>query len=444
MRLKEQLAAVKATLAAKRKEIEQHITKAATEKRTPNDDEESKISAIEVDIEKLEKNAKRLTSLIAAAEEAEATATPVEGQSPEQAEATADGKKSAPAIVRPNMEKGIGFAMLVKASAIAAKSSGGIGVDAILKSWDAPEHVLKAAVQKAIIGSSTNASFGAALVDYSNLSGEFIELVRAATIVDKLSPGMRQVPFNVKVPKQTSASTVNWVGEGATKPVTNPVYGDVTLTFAKTAGIVLLTDELVRFSNPKADALVREDLVKGVANFIDQQFFDPAKAEATASPASVLNGLTAITSTGTTAAAYEADLESLIAQVVASGVSLEGAYWVMGETRAARMSTLRDALGNRYFDGMSLTGDRSLMGLPVLSSETVANKIVLIIPSLIMIADDGMVDFSVSTEATINIGTDETPNWINLYQNNLTAIRAERYIRWLKRYVNAAGYIVYA
>lgn len=450
MNLKKQLAAVLATIAAKRKSMEAVMTKAAEANRTANDDEENEIQAIETDIAKLEKNANRLRALIKAAEEAEVAVTPVAGETPEQAEATAEGaaepEKAAEkrVSVQPNLAKGIGMAMLVRASAVAAKSGGGTTVNEVLKSWNAPENIVKAAQQKAVIGTTTDANFASGLVDYANVSNEFIELVRQKTVVDKLAAQMRQVPFNVKIPQQTAAGTVGWVGEAQMKPVGNPEFANVTMTFAKIAGIVLLSDELIRFSNPKADSLVRDDLVETTAQFIDQQFFDPAKAEAPESPASVLNGVTPVTSTGVTADAIEKDMNTLIAQMVDAGISLEGAYWVMGETRAMTISGLRDPLGRPFFDGMTLTGSRTLKGLPVVTSGAAADKIVLIVPSQILLADDGQVDFSVSNEATINMGTAQAPNLVNLFQNNLTAIRGERYIRWKKRHAAAAGYIQYA
>lgn len=449
MNLKAQLAAVLATIAATQKSMATVMTKAHDAKRTPSEDEENQIQAYEADLATLEKNANRLRALIKAAEEAEVTVTPVVGETPEQAEATAEGaaepEKAAEkrVSVQPNLAKGIGMAMLVRASAVAAKSGGGTTVNEVLKSWNAPENIVKAAQQKAVIGTTTDANFASGLVDYANVSNEFIELVRKQTVVDKLAAQMRQVPFNVKIPQQTAAGTVGWVGEAQMKPVGNPQFSNVTMTFAKIAGIVLLSDELIRFSNPKADMLVRDDLVATTAQFIDAQFFDPTKAEAAESPASVLNGVTPVTSTGATADAIEKDMNTLIAQMVDAGVSLEGAYWVMGETRAMTISGLRDPLGRPFFDGMTLTGQRTLKGLPVVTSGAAADKIVLIVPSQILLADDGQVDFSVSNEATINMGTTEAPNLVNLFQNNLTAIRGERYIRWKKRHVAAAGYIKY-
>lgn len=449
MNFQEQLAKVKATIAIKQKQIGDTMTKAAKDNRTVNDDEEAQIKACEDDIEKLEKNAQRLNTLIQA-EQMASSATQVAGQNPEQAEASAVGapipepeSTKSPATVKDNLDKGIGFALLVKASTVATTSKGGITTREVLQGWGAPDSVIRAATQKAVIGTTTDDKFGKELIDYAHLTGEFIELVRQKTVVDTIAPLMRQVPFNVKIPMQTASGSVGWVGEGKMKPVGNPEFGSMTLSHAKIAGIVLLSDELIRFSNPKADTLVRDDLVATVAQFIDQQFFDPDKTEAAESPASVLNGVTAITATGTTADKIDTDTNTLIAQLVDAGISLEGAVWAMSETRAMQISGMRDALGRIYFEGMNLTGTRSLKGLPVHTSGSLGDKIVLIVPSQILLADDGGVDFSVSGEATINMGTDDAPKMVNLFQNNLTAIRAERFIRWKPRMTKAVGYIKY-
>lgn len=445
----QQLAQIKATIDAKRKEMGEILTKAVKNGRTPNDDEEGQIKALEDDIARLEKNASRLQDLIKSVETAP-NLTEVGGENPEQAQASATGEpipqttdQTKSVTVESNLPQGVGFALLVKASAIATKSKGGITTREVLQGWNAPDNVINAATQKAVIGTTTETNFGKELVDYANLTGEFIDLVRQKTVVDKIAAQMRQVPFNVKIPMQTASGSVGWVGEGKMKPVGNPQFGSMTLSHAKIAGIVLLSDEMIRFSNPKADQLVRDDLVATVAEFIDQQFFDPEKAETAESPASVLNGVSAITATGTTSDKVDADLQTLIAQIVDSGLTLEGAYWAMSETRAMQLSGMRDALGRTYFEGMSLVGNRSLKGLPVVTSGQLADKIVLIVPSQILLADDGGVDFSVSNEATINMGEERTPNLVNLFQNNLTAIRAERFIRWKKRHAKAVGFIKY-
>ena len=450
MTYQEQLAKVRATIAQKHTQIGDIMTKAASRGSTVNTDEDAQIKALEDEISKLETSAQRYEHLIKHVATAAQTATQVGGQSPEQAEASAVGDPipDTPAIIksqnRRELDKGVGFAMLVRAEAIAAKSHSMDTVKA-LRSLGAPDNIIQAAAQKAAtIGTTADSSFAKPLVEYNNLTGEFIELVRKQTVVDKIAGSMRHVPFGVKMPAQTAAATVGWVGEGEMKPVGNPQFTQISLDHAKIAGIVVLSDELIRFSNPKADVLVRDDLVHAVAQFIDNQFFDPDKDEATESPASVLHGVQAVTATGTEPDKIDADTQTLISQMADAGISLESAVWAMSETRAMQLASLRDPLGRPFFEGMTLTGQRTFKGRPVHTSGNLGDKIVLIVPSEILLADDGAVDFAISNEATINMGTKQSPKLVNLWQNNLTGVRAERFIRWRKRNAKAVGYIKYS
>lgn len=440
MTLQQHIDKIKATIQDTQKKISGVMEKSLKDGKTPEGDDEATIKGYEAEIENLKLNLKRLEDIQKSQADWSNNTTPVEGQNPTEAKKTSGGEKIE---VKPNLEKGIGFALMVKASAVAANSKGQVTAIDILKAWGAPDIVQDALSEKAVIGTTTDANFGSSLVNYELLTGEFIDLLRGKTVIDRLAPKMRQVPFNIKMPSQTGASTVGWVGETKTKPVTNPTYGNVTLSKSKVAGIVLLSEELVRLSNPKADALVRDDLVKSTAEFLDDQLFDPDKAESDDSPASLLNGVTAIDSSGITAAQYEADAMKVIKQLTDAGISLSGATWVMSETRAASLSIMRDTLGNKYFEGMNLNGTKFWLTLPVEISEKAADIIALVVPGEILLADDNFMDFAISTEATINLGTDAAPDWINLYQNNLMAIRGERFIRWKKRRQMAAGYIKY-
>lgn len=439
MTLQQHIDAIKAAINDRVKKMSEIMTKAAKDTgSTPEGDDEKEVQGLEGEIKNLEANLARLEKIQKSQSTLPDTTTPVNGETSKEGLNSTQGNT----VVKTesNLPKGIGFAIAVKAQAVAALSKGAVTASQVLESWQAPEIVKNAVTQKALVGTTTEATFGAALVDFQVLSSEFIELLRGKTAVDKLAAKMRQVPFNIKVPSQTGASTVGWVGEAKTKPVTNPTFGSVTLTKSKVAGIVMLSEELVRFSNPKADSLVLDDLLKSTAAFIDGQFFDPAKIESTDSPASILHGVVAIQSSGATGALIEADLTAVIKQATDAGLTLEGATWVMSETRAAQLSVLRDALGKKYFEGMNINGLKELLTLPVEISAACTDKIVLVIPSQILLADDGAVDFAISSEASINTGTDADPTWVSLYQSDLIAIRGERFIRWKPRGV-AAGYI---
>ncbi|WP_287909881.1 phage major capsid protein [Acinetobacter sp.] len=439
MKLAEQIAKLKANIKSHQDQIVVKSGASISKGVTPDEGVEAEIKQLQDEIDVMQKNLSRLENIEKSQAAWSETTVPVAGQNGQEGLDSNQGKTVVE--TESNLPKGIGFAMMVKSMAVAAHSKGAVNAIQVLDSWQAPEVVKKAVSQKALIGTTTNADFGAELVDFQNLTGEFIELLRGQTAVDKLAPRMREVPFNVKMPAQTGAVSVGWVGETKRKPTTNPTFGSVNLTKSKVAGIVLLSEELMRFSSPKADRIILEDFVKSTAEFIDNDFFDPEKAETEDSPASVLAGSTKIDSSGTTAVAIEADLEKVIKVLTDNNIPLEGAYWVMSASRAANLSNMRDAVGRKYFDGMNLKGEKELMTLPVEISAGVTDKIVLVVPGEILLADDGGMDFAISTEATINMGTDAAPDWVNLFERNLMAIRAERFIRWKKRRVHAAAYL---
>lgn len=444
--MKEYLAKLLKALAEKNTAMQTALSKSAAEGATPSEETEAEIQALEKDIAAIEVNIERTKKQIKAIEDAEKKGFEEPAPTP--------GKDPAPKIetVR-TLEKGVGFAMAVKATALAGKSiAAGAPVDAvtILKNWGAPKEVqdIIIAKTKAVVGSTTDADFASALVNQQVLTNEFIELLRPATILGRMT-GFRNVPFNVKIPLQDGSSTVGWVGEKGQKSVTNPTFDSVTLGINKIAGIVVMSDELLKLSSPSADALVRDDLLKSIGGFVDTSFIDPTKAAvAGVSPASITNGLAAadaFAAAGTTAADYEVDFLKAITRFTESNLSLDGAYWLMSETRAAQLGLVRDALGNTYFEGMQFgAASRSLLGMPVITSQNVGKQIVLVKPSEILLADEGGVDFAMSSEASIQIGVNEgAPVMVNLFQDNLAAIRAERFITWKKSRAIGVVRIIY-
>ncbi|WP_180134165.1 phage major capsid protein [Acinetobacter sp. YH12071] len=429
-------------LAAKNLELQGHMTKSLDAGQTPDEEAEKSIQAVEAEIEQIEKNIARVKKQIAAAEAAAKTATPVDGQSEEGAKKSAEGdpdpgKKTKVEIVP--LAKGVGFAQYARAkilSQLAAKEGNYKSALEIAKERGFGDEV-QDLVTKATLGTTTDAGFAASLVTENRLVGEFVDMLRAATVFDQLT-GFRNVPFNSKIPSQLTGGQAQWVGEGAPKPLTNPTYGEVEIKEHKLAAITVYTQELMRRSDPAVDILVRDDLIEASKTLIDNTFLDAGAATAVR-PAGVLNGVAATPNTGTTAANYEADLLALINSFVAANLSLDGSYFIMSETRAAQISLLRDALGNTYFQGMALRGTRTLMGIPVITSQTVGDKIILVKTSEILLAQDGGVDVSYSDQATlVDGGTTH-----HLWQENKFAVRVEKFITWAKRRPIAAAFLDY-
>jgi HK97 family phage major capsid protein len=314
-----------------------------------------------------------------------------------------------------------------------------------------PDLIEKTAVNP---GTTTDTTWAAPLVQYTNMASEFVDYLRPLTIMGRME-GFRRVPFKVKVPRQTGGASVNWVGEGKVKPLTSLAFDSLTLDFAKVAGIVPLTEELVRFSSPAAEELVRADLASAIAQFLDAEFIDPSNASTDVSPASVTYGVSAITASGTTAAAFRLDVKDMFAAMLAANQQVSSGYWVMTQAQALAFSLMQNALGQSEFPGITMNGG-TLLGFPVITTQNLSATtgspadgypISFVMPSEILLADDGGVTIDMSREASLQMET--TPDspftastvTVSLWQHNMVAIRAERMINWKPRRATAAGVI---
>jgi HK97 family phage major capsid protein/HK97 family phage prohead protease len=306
----------------------------------------------------------------------------------------------------------------------------------------------------AAAGTTTDPAWAGPLVVYQNLQSEFVEYLRPMTIIGRI-PGLRRVPFKVKIPRQTGAASVGWVGEGKVKPISALAFDSITMDISKIAGIIVLTDELVRLSSPAAEGLVRDELAKAIVQYMDSQFVDPTKAATDVSPASITYGVTAIPASGTTGSAMRADIRNLMATFLDSNLQLSSAVWIMTQQTALGIHLMTNALGQPEFPDITMGGG-TLLGLPVITSEGVPQSggspsdgfpIILVNASDILLADDGQVVIDASREASLQMDT--TPDspatsstiMISMWQQNMMAIKAERYINWAKRRAECVGYI---
>ena len=163
--------------------------------------------------------------------------------------------------------------------------------------------IMKAAVGA---GATTDSTWAGGLVEYNLYSQDFIDYLRPMTIIGKFGdggiPALHSVPFNIEVIRQTSGGSGYWVGQGKPAPLTKTDYDRVQLAFTKLGNIAVLTKEQIRFSNPKADTLVRDAIAKALVAKSDSDFLNPSVAEvANVSPASLTYGVTPSTGSGTDA-----------------------------------------------------------------------------------------------------------------------------------------------
>lgn len=315
--------------------------------------------------------------------------------------------------------------------------------------------LMKATVEA---GTTLDATWAAPLVDYQNFAGDFVEYLRPRTILGQFGnngvPSLNRIPFNVRIAGQTTGGNAYWVGEGAPKPLTAFDFTATELRWNKIATIAVLTNELIRFSDPSAERLVRDGLAAAVIERADIDFIDPTKtAVANVSPASITNGATAIPSSGSTAEDVRADIQALWAPFIAARNAPRNAVYIMDSTTALALSLMQNPLGQSEYPGITMNGG-TFMGVPVVVSDylpvsSAGGIVVLVNASDIWLADDGQVTIDVSREASLQMLDNPTNNsatgtpttMVSMFQTNSTAFLAERYINWARRRASGVAYL---
>lgn len=360
----------------------------------------------------------------------------------------ADPLKPAPAPViqvHSVLPKGTAFVRYCKA--IAACRGNRMEAAEWAKQWhDSTPEVELALKAATAAATTTDATWAGPLAPIKPLANEFLELLRPATILGKIDNFLK-VPFNVSVPAQTGGGTYGWVGQGAPKPVTKAAFGTVIVTITKTAGIIVITEELARNSTPDAEAVMQREMIGGMSQFLDQQFIDPTVAAvAGVSPGSVTNGVTPITSAGSTPANARTDVVALMNAMAAANIPVTSAVLIMSETNALALTAALNALGQPLWPNMTPTGGVGPLGIKVVTSQTAGSTVALVSAPCILYADDGGVSIDISREASVQM--DSAPDnpaiattvLTSLWQNNLVGLRAERFINWKKARAGCVQY----
>lgn len=448
MNIEEQIKGFEATRQAKAARMAEIMEKAGEEGRTLDEAETEEYDTLQDEVKATDDHLKRLRNLHDTNKE---KAEPVEDRTGMQQRSPATAK------VTEKLAPGIEFARFAMCLG-AAKGDLATARSIAEKRFPHNERInttLKAAVEA---GTTTDSTWALPLVEYNQFAGDFVEYLRPQTILGKFGtegiPALRAIPFNVHIRGQTSGGSGYWVGQGAPKPLTKFDFNDAYLGYAKVANIAVLTEELMRFSNPSAEALVRDSLAGALIERMDTDFIDPDKAAvADVSPASVTNGVTPVVSSGNDADAIRVDVGNAMQKFIASNITPAAGVWIMSATTALSLSLMRNALGQKEFPEITMMGGR-FEGLPVIVSEYVPSDsnghyVILANASDIWLADDGNVVIDASREASLqmldnptnNSGTGTATSMVSMFQTNSVAIRAERWINWKKRRESAVALI---
>ena len=273
----------------------------------------------------------------------------------------------------------------------------------------------------AVPGLSTITGAGAQLVSDEGAAGEFFDLVRAQSIIGRLP--LRRVPFHVRTISMDEGPRVSWRDEGASY-VNSPlkVTSQTGLEPFDVGALLVVSNELLNDQSAEAEKIIRDALVKGLANALDAAFIDPANSgSAGVKPASITSG----------AGGPDSPVESLFDWGDTYQGDPSNSWIIMHPFQAARLNgAARPNIGARG-------GEWG--GFPVLTSTAVPEGIfVFLDPDQIALAI-GNADIRASEHASIEMsdgpsmtsGTSVAQSTLtSMFQTNSTAVIGSVIANW--------------
>ena len=276
----------------------------------------------------------------------------------------------------PAREKGLAFARCVRATG-AAKLSGAGPSEAIeiLKRWgdhDLAEQWAEARQKALAAGDATAGGF---LVP-TQFSMEVVEFLRARAVIRRMGTPTIQVPTGtLKIPKLSGGATSYYIGENTAATKSQQTTGQLTLSFKKLVTLVPMSNDLLRYSSPGADTIVRNDMVNSTRVSEDQAFIRGTGADngprglrywAHADNVVSANGTVSVANTFS-------DLGKLIQKLLDANIPMLNVGWLMAPRIEVYLKTLVNSNGFQVFGPEMRAG--TLLGYPYASTTSIPNNL---------------------------------------------------------------------
>jgi HK97 family phage major capsid protein len=180
------------------------------------------------------------------------------------------------------------------------------------------------------------------------VAAEVIDILRSRVVVRRA--GADQLPMpnaNFRLPKKTLGTSAYYVGEGEAGTTSKVKTGSVLLSFKKLITIVPASNDLLRYSSPGADQIIRNDITDNMAVREDQAFLRDKGTDGTpkglrywANSANVFDGTGGVGGT-TNIDAMTTTLGNLILKLIGVDVPMLRPCWIMAPRTYINLMTTR-------------------------------------------------------------------------------------------------------
>ena len=223
--------------------------------------------------------------------------------------------------------------------------------ESVLKEWG--DHTLATEIaetrSKAMAAGDAGAGGFLVPVQYSS---DVIEFLRAQSIVRRLGSISMPVPTGtIKIPKLTGGATAYYIGENTNATKSEPTTGQLTLSFKKLVTLVPVSNDLIRYSSPGADMLVRNDTVQAMRVREDSAFIRDNGTDST--PKGIRHWAHAshiLTQTATVNVQNVfTDLGRLVQKLLEANIPMISPAWMMAPRTEIFLKTLLNSQGIPVF-----------------------------------------------------------------------------------------------
>ena len=248
----------------------------------------------------------------------------------------------------------------------------------------------------------------------------------------------RKIPMGTtgqKIPHWTGDVSASWLGEGDMKPITKGDMTSQTINPAKIATIFVASAETVRANPANYLGTMRTKVATAFA-----MAFDTAALWGTDSPfATYINATAKSISLADPGGAGVSDLTAYDALGV-DGLKLlvdDGKKWthtLLDNVAEPILNGAKDGNGRPLFIESPYEGltnpyrEGRILSRPTILSDHVASGTTIGFAgdfSQIVWGQVGGLSFDVTDQATLNLGTFASPNFVSLWQHNFVAVRVE-------------------
>ena len=251
------------------------------------------------------------------------------------------------------------------------------------------------------------------------MAAAFLDSLRNVGAFDRMLVDMVKVPLRTRISVSSVAITGTSVGESSAKPIALSLDA-AQLAENKALALLVISKELLRLAGPAGRSLFSRELKKAVAAATDDTFIQL-----------ITDGLSPITSVGSTVAAIRADLGAALDAIdVHDGSKL----YVLLNSIVAKRWSVKQNKGDTFLEHMTPNGG-TIAGMNVVVSDAVDDGTVVVCDASQIAAGSETVTLDVARAATVQGSANSSLNsppgtstvLHSLWAHGNLALKAERY-----------------